>query len=231
MHDHTDFDLAFTDARTVIDDGGRVAQLHVVHAGYLAVTTGRIVACDPYSFEGEAFTTTVPIGSHPVLLSIATYEASEHSERDERVACALLRCTEATPICWEPALTPEQDPTDVGAGALFGYNVNAGTGCFVDAALLDAWSQARDARTEGADPEFWEKLDTWNDRLLEEWFENGARLWADIPMVEYGGTNLIAFVSGWGDGCYGSFIGYDAQGHVTSIATDFGLLLDARTLA
>ena len=80
------------------------------------------------------------------MVSSATYEAYEHSQRDERVACALLRCTEATPVCWEPALTPEQDPTDVGAGAQFGYNVSAGTGCFVDAALLDGWSQAWEAR-------------------------------------------------------------------------------------
>jgi hypothetical protein len=226
-HHHTDFSLAFTDGRQMVDRDGLVLGVQVVHAGDLVVTTGRIIACDPYSFDAQAFSTTVPLGSHPVLLSIATFEANEHSEQTERVACALLRFTETMPVRWEPALTAGQDPSTLGPGELFGYDVEAGTGCFVDETAVNAWLQASSFNTEQYNPLFWENLDRWNARLLEEYFENGERLWANILIGEYGGINLIAFSSGWGDGGYATYAGYDADDQLVGLATDFRLLLGA----
>lgn len=36
-----------------------------------------------------------------------------------------------------------------------------------------------------------------------------------------GPGNIIMFTSGWGDGFYASWFGYDAQGHVAALVTDF----------
>ena len=38
------------------------------------------------------------------------------------------------------------------------------------------------------------------------------------------GLNLIAFSSGWGDGCYPSYWGLDAQGQATCLLTDFRVI-------
>jgi hypothetical protein len=129
--------------------------------------------------SSHEISTTVPLGSHPVLLSIATYVAYEYSEQTERVACALLRFAETTPVRWEAALTVEQYPSTLDPGELFGYNVEAGTGCFVDEAVVDAWSAAMRPQTEGDDSTFFDNLQQWDDRLLEEYFEHGERLWAN----------------------------------------------------
>ncbi len=37
------------------------------------------------------------------------------------------------------------------------------------------------------------------------------------------GANIIAFSSGWGDGCYASYWGYDADGKIACLITDFGV--------
>ena len=40
-------------------------------------------------------------------------------------------------------------------------------------------------------------------------------------------ANLIAFSSGWGDGGYASFWGYDEKDNITSLVTDFALFPSA----
>ena len=43
-------------------------------------------------------------------------------------------------------------------------------------------------------------------------------------MDETTGVNIIAFSSGWGDGCYPSYWGYDAADQRVALVTDFGVL-------
>jgi len=45
--------------------------------------------------------------------------------------------------------------------------------------------------------------------------------WADIVLDAKTGANVVAFSSGMGDGLYSSFCGYDADGELACIATDF----------
>src|SRR5581483_3829271 len=94
---HTDFALAFEDGRTVtIPDYGSCT-LRVVHAGDLVVTTGRIVACDPYLLDTvpHPYTTPVPTGRFPVLLSVAAF-----ADGDRLNTCAMVRFTEQPPVRW-----------------------------------------------------------------------------------------------------------------------------------
>lgn len=51
----------------------------------------------------------------------------------------------------------------------------------------------------------------------------GSASWADVLVVESTGANVITFSSGWGDGEYASFWGYDASGELTCLITDFAL--------
>ncbi|NET37521.1 MAG: DUF4241 domain-containing protein [Cyanothece sp. SIO1E1] len=52
---------------------------------------------------------------------------------------------------------------------------------------------------------------------------NGYRAahWANVVVNEANGANVIAFSSGWGDGGYASYWGYDAKGNLASLVTDF----------
>jgi len=46
---------------------------------------------------------------------------------------------------------------------------------------------------------------------------------ANIKVSERTEANVITFSSGWGDGGYASFWGYDALGDLTCLVTDFNL--------
>ncbi|NJM28090.1 MAG: DUF4241 domain-containing protein, partial [Pseudanabaena sp. RU_4_16] len=50
--------------------------------------------------------------------------------------------------------------------------------------------------------------------------------WADIQISKKILVNVITFSSGWGDGGYASYWGYDATEKITSLVTDFGLFSD-----
>lgn len=241
---HTYFALAFQDGHGAVDQLGQRLTVRVEHVGTLALPTGHIVACDPFWLT-EAFdpyTTVVPPGHYPVRLSIATF-----ADGDRRVACAMLSFAEREVVRWELALRPGQDPRDLPPGELFGYPVDAGTGCFADQATMEAlmaqagihdvadWRRrAHGDAPVGPDgqptPEWLALVGavyTWNDSF-------GDDLLAQLEATDYitatviapGGSraNLIAFSSGWGDGGYASFFGYDARDSVVCLVTDFHVL-------
>jgi hypothetical protein len=99
---------------------------------------------------------------------------------------------------------------------------------------LDDWRRGPEEHCtpNGAATEEWgalvDAVYTWaerfGDRLLElqDTSPDGV---AEITVENVG--NLIAFSSGWGDGGYPSFFGYDSHDHLACLVTDFGVLLDA----
>jgi hypothetical protein len=48
-------------------------------------------------------------------------------------------------------------------------------------------------------------------------------VWANIVVNHESGANVIIFSSGWGDGGYASFWGFDQSGNISSLVTDFAL--------
>ncbi|GHO43679.1 hypothetical protein KSX_18420 [Ktedonospora formicarum] len=50
--------------------------------------------------------------------------------------------------------------------------------------------------------------------------------WVNANLDEQTGANIIAFYSGWGDGCYGSYFGYDEQEQPICLLTNFDVLND-----
>ena len=64
----------------------------------------------------------------------------------------------------------------------------------------------------------------------EEFFEALSRTyvptwsWTNLILDEASGANVIAFSSGYGDGSYPSYWGYDLAGQRVALVTDFGVL-------
>lgn len=175
--------------------------------GLLEVTTGQVVACDPMVMpDRNAFTQTVPNGRHPVSIAIARNRGG-----DERIAYTRLRFSDAAPVRWEMALLEGQDSATLRGDEFFGYGVDAGTGCFMDrraGQLLEARMQAED---------------DYYETIMEEMDKTYAhtRSWADLRPDPSAPENVICFSSGWGDGSYPSFFGFDAEGKVAMLVTDF----------
>ncbi len=172
--------------------------------GNLVITSGKIVACDPYyCVDTEPFAAQqIPTGQYPVIVSIAHLENS-----DQRIAYAAILFGDTLPVSWRFAAPSGEDET-------YGYCVDSGTGCFMDVDAVNAFAPICEPYDVDTDP----LLAQMSRQYTNTWG------WANLCMNQETGTNIIAFSSGWGDGGYSSYFGYDENEHIVCLLTDFGLL-------
>jgi hypothetical protein len=219
MVSEPDYSKAFQDDLVVEytdeEEGDEVetCTLHLHTLGELVITSGQIVACDPLAIpQMPPFADTVPLGRYPVIVSVAEFPGG-----DQRVAFAQLRLGERPVARWEIAVPQGKALTSLQPGHVFVYPVDAGTGCFMDldaARSLIARAELAAARREDDEELF--------DALMKTYVHTWS--WTDLVLDEGTGANLIAFSSGWGDGSYPSYWGYDADGHRVALVTDFDVL-------
>lgn len=180
---HTDF-LRALEHREVQCAGLR-AMLRAEKVATLSLPSGRIVAFDPtYASPAPPFSESVEPGSYPVFVGVAAFPETE------RVTCAVLRLSEEPAIRWEPI--------DV-------YGVDAGLGCFVDAAALGAYYRCGGPRLIA------EALGSLNF---------GEFVRGEMP------SNMVVFSTGVGDGAYPNYWGFGASGRRVALATDFLILVE-----
>ena len=163
---------------------------------------------------------TVKPGRYPVIVAVADFQPIG----DTRFACAMLRIDDEATVRWEVAFINEPDPNQTDNRPAYG--VDAGTGCFVD---WDAAEIIEDlVSLEIVYPEK-DEFEMFCDRVIAEMEKNSfgnhslTAGWANMKVSDDTEANIIAFSSGWGDGGYASFWGYDASGNLTSLVTDFAL--------
>jgi hypothetical protein len=104
---------------------------------------------------------------------------------------------------------------DLAEGETFGYGVDSGTGCFVDDVTATRFFELMDGR----------KADAFGKKLLRilQRCPAGNSSWGEASVPGARG-NLILFSSGRGDGIYTSWFGYDEQGRLVSLVTEFDVL-------
>lgn len=213
LADWTDPHRAFTPGALFERDGG-TATISVHRLGDLVVPTGAIVACDPLAFpDRPAFSRRVSPGSYPVEVSVARMRNG-----DERITCARLRLKEAEPVRWEIATIAGQDRASPKEGEIFGYPVDAGVGCFMDARTAGLLLKACDRLKPHEN--------YYDDVLAAEMEANDRPTWgyANHRPDPTRNDNALVFSSGWGDGYYASVWGFDSAGDVTCLLTDFSTL-------
>jgi hypothetical protein len=189
--------------------------------GELVLTSGRIIACDPLIVPDTRYhlKKAVKPGRYPVTVSVADFQPIG----DTRFACAMLQISDEATVKWEVAFINEPNPNQTNDRTYYG--VDAGTGCFVD------WDAAEIignlVSLEISYPEK-DEFELFCDRVIAEMERNSfgkhfTAGWANIQVSDDTEANIIAFSSGWGDGDYVSFWGYDESGNLTSLVTDFAL--------
>ncbi|WP_430378213.1 DUF4241 domain-containing protein [Streptomyces sp. B1-3] len=209
-----DYTWLFTPGSTFAYESGITGVIHVAGGGELDLPTGQVVASDPFVYLGSGdiapFTVSVPPGRYRVEAAVATLSRPDEPPADRphlRVAAARLVIRTEPTTTWELALRPDQDPAELGDDEFYGYGVDAGTGCFYDAAAEEAFPEVQEDEDEGP---------------LWDAFENSD--WSPGPHLVTSastGHTLVAFTSGWGDGFYPTWIGRSASGEVTCFLTDF----------
>ncbi len=172
------------------------ADLTQISVCELRVTSGHIVVCDPLvNPERPALKRTVTPGTYPVEVFVKGYvQDAEYNT----VAVAVLRLTSDTVSHLEMATINDQDLQTLGKDEFFGYPVDAGMGCFMDA----------DAQTV----------------FLEANPELGYENWIEYHPEQGNPLNVAMFASGYGDGVYPSFWGLNSSGETVCLITDFQVL-------
>ncbi|RUM24930.1 DUF4241 domain-containing protein [Rhizobium vallis] len=188
--------------------------ISVIHMGNVELTSGRIVAADPLAQpDRPALAKTVAPGEYPVTL----YQASG------RIAAAGMRFAEGKPDHWELAVVPGQDPATLKEGEIFGYPVDAGLGCYMDADTL-ALIGEREAQVQAQKPDA--DVNYYDDVLASDLDANKGKYGLHRPIAGNKG-NVAIFWSGWGDGFYPVFWGLDKDGRPLVLLTDFGVIENA----
>ena len=205
-----DFSKAFIDGRELeVESRSITFRCHTI--GELVITTGGLVACDPFFCSAaRPLAARVPPGRYPVILSVASIAD------DQRVAYAKLHVGDKPASRWEMALLPDEELSSLKEGEVFGYSVDSGIGCYMDEEAAAIHLQKLDS-----DEEYEHHLtDEMENNYVDTWD------WADINLNAATGANIITFTSGWGDGFYPLYVGYDGDGSVVALVTYFPLFED-----
>ena len=178
--------------------------LYGLTIGKIKIHSCRIIACDPMIMEeyGIAFTQQFPTGEFPVQLSIAQLEGAE------TIAYIRINFSNEPVTKWKYALLPDQKPISINDNDYYGYLVDSGMGIFVDEAAAKELEK--------------EKLTQMNARpymQMDKHYHDGWK----YAIHDFGKNNLAVFTAGFGDGRYGTYVGYDASGTPCRLLTDFGL--------
>ncbi len=210
--------VAVTDGQLVQSAYGPVTIRHHA-AGDLVVTSGSIVACDPTSIQDgpQPFVTRVEPGRYPVIIGIAHLPNG-----DERVAFAMLRSGEQDPVRWEIARRLEDETVDD-----YYYSVDGGKSCFMDVDALHVLLRRLEGEEIDDEPIYAEMdIGPGPLELISEAVNAAYRPtwgWANVSLEPATAANIVGFSSGFGDGAYATYLGYNAIGTLVCFATDFAL--------
>lgn len=178
-----------------------------VDIGQINIESGKVIACDPIVMrDAEPFVQTFPTGRFPVQLAIAKVND------DERVAFSRILFSDMPVVRWEFALQEGQKPMPIGEESFYGYGVDGGIGLFIDKNANKAWSELSKNNEQ-----------LYEQVFIEEMDKHSHSSWLYV-LHEFGGHNFASFSTGYGDGTYGTYVGYDEMGNICRLLTDFSLV-------
>ncbi|SHE15003.1 Uncharacterised protein [Chlamydia abortus] len=199
-------------------------ELAVMDIGPCSIPTGQILVRDPLYYLGnrqeQPYFQTVPAGTYRTEVCVVKPDEEDCA----RYAAVRVKFADAPAVRFEEALIGHEDLTDLGEGEFFGFNVDAGLACICDKQLHHAFCDFK---------EKWHKehpgenlYDHYFAALFAESFrqnpqyqrEGGDWLNWQIPGTEY---HLPIFQSGFGDGAYPVYWGYDETGAICQIVVQF----------
>lgn len=187
-------------------------------AGKLYLSTGRLVACDPLiTNDMLPFEVAFPKGGFPVLV---------HKEKGSNcVAYAEVIFSDQPVATWQLATTKGQRIADLKGEEIFGYPVESGMGCLMDAETQEDLSRLEQRLFQRKGADF---MGIYEEFFHEHFFdENGAiDQFAFLKPDEDKAGNIFAFETGYGEGFYASYIGFAKGGNPVKLITEFIEILE-----
>lgn len=196
-------------------------EVDTLEIGEVNLPTGEILACDPLVELGEAETylQKTPVGKFPVKICVVLSE-----DYGDRYACVKVEFSKNKPVVYELAVTGnEKEMDEAKEDEYYGFGVDAGMGCVADKKAQEEYSKYwKKLEEEGADNPY----DDIFEELLEESFKKSPKYqrdsgdWANF-IIPDSDLNIPVFASGWGDGYYPCYFGYDEKGELCGFYIHF----------
>ena len=192
--------------------------------GELAVTTGELEIGDPLCYLNTEYSLVlekkIPAGIYPVWLSMAA-----HRVFGLRYLAAKLEVTEKTPVRYEIAMPKGHDISDFNKPGIFAfYGVDTGLACICDRSVSIHYSDfVKKWRKENPDKNLY-------DDYFEAYFKESAKAYPQyqrpdgdfldwtLPQRK---ENIVMVTSGFGDGAYSAYWGYDEAGEICCLILRF----------
>ncbi|ERI11754.1 DUF4241 domain-containing protein [Aneurinibacillus aneurinilyticus] len=200
-------------------------QLAVMDIGPCSIPTGQILVRDPLYYLGnieeQPYFQTVPAGIYPTEVCVV----KQDEEGDcARYAAVRLRFVDVPAVRFEEALVGNEDLLEMGDDEFFGFNVDAGLACICDKRVHQAFCDFvgqwhKEHPGDNLYDDYFANLFAESFRQNPEYQRDGGD-WLNwqIPDTEY---HLPIFQSGFGDGAYPVYWGYDEKGEICQMIIQF----------
>ncbi len=181
--------------------------------GKIYLPTGKIVACDPLiTNDMQPFETPFPKGTFPVFV---------HKERESNcIAYVEIVFAETPVVNWKMGTTKGQNLKDLSKDEIFGYPVESGMGCFMDVSTQEQLNLLEQKLFRRKADDF---MGIYEEFFHEHFFDQNGAIdqFAFLkPNDDFPGT-ILAFETGYGEGFYASYIGFDDKNQPVKIVSEF----------
>ena len=194
-----------------------------IDIGNLHLPTGKIIAGDPFFTEkARPFFRSVKPGTYPVRIYMTEVEADHY-----RIAYAKIKFKNEYANNWILALRDDikmENIADLKEDEYIGFPVDGGLGCFLDVKTNALYVYEFDSIYEQ-----YSDYKMYNDLLTEEFLNYSSNNrysgeqgdWNNHIVDIKSGLNVIMFTSGWGDGIYPAYWGYNDKKETVELTIDF----------
>ena len=194
-----------------------------IDMGTVTMTNGAVVVRDPLVYldkTAEPYFKKVPCGEFPVTCCVMV----ETEEDCDRYAAVKVEFTKERAVSFENAMIGSENLDGLKEGDFFGFNVDAGLGAVTDTIGRDAYIEFVDKwEEENSDGNIY---DDYFAELFEKNFikypnyqrSGGDWINFNIPNTK---INIPIFQSGYGDGSYPVYYGFDKNGDICSLIIEF----------
>jgi len=194
--------------------------------GLVSLPSGLPIVADPLghlSQYSEPYFLPVPSGEYEVVLVVVT---SEESDDCDRYAAAWIRFSDAVASYYTEALVGTEDLARVKKpGDNFGFPVDTGLACICDAVTRDAFLAFRKEWEiqAGEDANFYDDYFAVLMKKNAQEHPQYQRTDGDWLNWQIPGTNyhIPIFQSGFGDGYYPVWFGFDLNSEICSLVVQF----------
>ena len=202
-------------------------KLFLLNMGKVKFTTNEILVRDPLVWlrkEEKPYFTKVPTGEYDLETLVV-----ELDDDDYRYVASRVKLKDKDSFVYHQALEGDENLEDVDSNSIFGFGVDAGLATIVDTDTRDAYCQFEaDWYRENPNKNIYD--DFFAEEFRKNYIKNpefqregGDWINFEIPNTK---CSIPMIQSGFGDGYYPVYFGYDETGELCDIVIEYICVVD-----